>query len=60
MISLRKLSTASLLVHHYDWISCVWFSLAAGYPVVGRKMLATGFIALKLSCDWYNILRLNA
>ncbi|KZV47850.1 hypothetical protein F511_38901 [Dorcoceras hygrometricum] len=24
---------------------------AAGYPVVGRKMLATGFIALKLACD---------
>ncbi|KZV47121.1 hypothetical protein F511_25467 [Dorcoceras hygrometricum] len=23
----------------------------AGYPVVGRKMLATGFIALKLACD---------
>ncbi|KZV55370.1 hypothetical protein F511_35252 [Dorcoceras hygrometricum] len=24
---------------------------ASGYPVVGRKMLATGFIALKLACD---------
>ncbi|KZV27029.1 palmitoyl-protein thioesterase 1-like [Dorcoceras hygrometricum] len=29
-------------------------------PVVGREMLATGFIALRLACDWYNILRLNA
>ncbi|KZV44614.1 hypothetical protein F511_33022 [Dorcoceras hygrometricum] len=31
-----------------------WFPFdvpAAGYPGVGRKMLATGFIAMKLACD---------
>ncbi|KZV40290.1 hypothetical protein F511_25066 [Dorcoceras hygrometricum] len=40
-------------------VDCVEW-LAAGCPVVGREMLATEFIALKCSCDWYNILRLNA
>ncbi|KZV45549.1 dentin sialophosphoprotein-like [Dorcoceras hygrometricum] len=31
-------------------VDCVEW-LAAGCPVVGREMLATGFIALKLACD---------
>ncbi|KZV28514.1 putative LRR receptor-like serine/threonine-protein kinase [Dorcoceras hygrometricum] len=62
---LRKLSTASLLFHHYDWCaSCFFDSLRLGTKSTEYAKLATGYIATadtnKLSTGCCCCLRLVA